>query len=230
MDPSVTPTPRVHVYPDSDSAFKAHADGVAAALGGQPIFDERILAAAEALLRASYPLATVQVRDLQSARSGDTEWDLFRDVAVRDDEMVRRVGHGDQAALGDLYDRYHRMALAISSHLTNSAQLAIETVAAAFVAATQAKPDVLPFRRRLIAACRDATATWTLVNPSAMSGEFGRETVAIAVVDLARNYGLNRFELAELFMTDAHDIAVLATEALRVHATRRRRLERRPIG
>ena len=75
--------------------------------------DERSLAAAQALLRAAYPLAVILVEpgpsvDITARRS--TPWMIFRDPGVLDHRLLLAARGGQPEAAAQLADRYQAAA------------------------------------------------------------------------------------------------------------------------
>ena len=105
---------RLFLYPMSDVAFRRTVETTFAAIDGGSFRDERLLAAVAALLRPTYPLATVVAR--QPARGGrePRAWDAFRDDTALDDELLRRARAGVAVAERQLHDRYGALAFGVA--------------------------------------------------------------------------------------------------------------------
>jgi RNA polymerase sigma-70 factor, ECF subfamily len=69
-----------------------------------------------------------------ASRAWSTGWEKFgsRMKNVEDEDLVRRVGGGDERALSELYDRYSRPVYATGVRLLGDASLAEELVQDAF--------------------------------------------------------------------------------------------------
>lgn len=95
--------------------FAPGADGRDSSSPPRPVDDERLLAAAQAMLRAAYPLATI-VGDPgpDVAASPVTVWQVFRDPASLDDRLLRAARSGHADAMARLADRYQAIAFLIT--------------------------------------------------------------------------------------------------------------------
>jgi hypothetical protein len=102
------------LYPHTDATFSRSVASSLALSGEGSVRDEVILSAVEALLRTSYPLATIQGRGARHPRGGPASWEIFRDDLVLDHELLRRARAGEVAAAGQLYDRHHGFAYGIA--------------------------------------------------------------------------------------------------------------------
>jgi DNA-directed RNA polymerase specialized sigma24 family protein len=77
---------------------------------GRWMDDERLLAAAQAMLRAAYPLATIVV-DPREVSASPVVWQVYRDAATLDEDLLRGARSGDTAAEARLVERYHAIAV-----------------------------------------------------------------------------------------------------------------------
>lgn len=200
----------VFVYPAGDLRFRATVETSMVHVGGRAIEDEAVLAAVEALLRTSYPLATLQVRPRAASGHG-TVCDAFRDGVVLDDELVRRARAGEQAAASQLYDRHARLAYATAVHAAGRSSAALDAVVDAFHGVFLRQEDDLPVRIRLARAARDAALPAS--GPGA-SGPAGRGALRPAVVELAFVHHLSAREIAAVLRLTRSDVARLANEGL----------------
>jgi hypothetical protein len=198
----------VIVYPADDAGF---ADAVAAAVAPlRPPFveDPRLVAATEALLRVSYPLANIQIR-VRPIEAG-TAWDVFRDPAVLDDELVVRTREGDRDALSELYDRHHRLAYTVALAARGRAPAAENAVVTAFRSLIADPSDATPVRVRLAAmAYRHVTGDL----------EQGSEAVVLPrLADLALQlvlaHRLSSHEIAAILGIERGDVARLVGQAM----------------
>jgi RNA polymerase sigma-70 factor, ECF subfamily len=66
--------------------------------------------------------------------------------AISDADLLARIARGDQAALGELYDRYGSMALGLAIRITSDRGVAEEVVQDAFVSAWRRAASYQPDR------------------------------------------------------------------------------------
>jgi DNA-directed RNA polymerase specialized sigma24 family protein len=89
--------------------FTPYADGHGASPDLRPFDDERLLAAAQAMLRAAYPAAVI-LADAVPAIAPAAAWQVFRDTASLDGRLLRAARSGSGDALDRLSDRYQAIA------------------------------------------------------------------------------------------------------------------------
>jgi hypothetical protein len=106
---------------------------------GRPVDDERLLAAAQAMLRAAYPLATIVIQPQDAARS-PVAWQVYRDPATLDDGLLRAARAGDAAAAARLADRYQAIAVVFAWPLCGGPAAAMGAVSDAM--AQLLRPDL----------------------------------------------------------------------------------------
>lgn len=206
------PRPRVKRYPPGDPAFRASVETSFRAVAGRPIGDEGVLAAVQALVRTTYPLAIVRVRF--EGASPAPSWDVFRDDSVLDDEMVLRARGGDPQAVEDLYDRHHELAYRVALRMAADAQVAAGAVVAAFRALVADREAAWPPRIRLAMASCDS-AIEAVPNRLPSRADMGRAVLELASVD--------RFsapEIAAVMRLNEQRVAALAIEGMRSSAGR----------
>jgi hypothetical protein len=110
----------VTLFPADDRRFRDAAllavelfgpavEGGGASSSPHPVEDERLVAAAQALLRAAYPLATIladSTPHADAAAAPATPWRVFRDAASLDESLLRSARAGNPDAVARLADRY----------------------------------------------------------------------------------------------------------------------------
>ena len=89
--------------------FPMGADGQGTSSSPRLLDDERLLAAAQAMLRAAYPLATI-LGDSDPTASHPRAWQVFRDPASLDGALLRAARSGHPDAVARLADRYQAIA------------------------------------------------------------------------------------------------------------------------
>lgn len=199
-------------YPSDDSAFEAAIDTSMHVVGGRAIENEAIVAAIQASIRTTYPLATVRPGLGGAARTAG--WEAFRDESALDNEMVRRARLGDEAAVDDLYERHHALAYDVAMCLAGRSEAAAAAVVAAFRETIVGSRDASPVRERLATAARDAAGEATPARPRS------RVDDARLVVKLASVHGMSGTQIARIIRADIREVAALANEGLRSCATR----------
>lgn len=89
--------------------FPAGTDGQGTSSSPRLLDDERLLAAAQAMLRGAYPLATI-LGDRDPTASHAGAWQVFRDPASLDGALLRAARSGHPDAVTHLADRYQTIA------------------------------------------------------------------------------------------------------------------------
>ncbi len=175
---------------------------------------EALLAAVAALLRPSYPLATVQPRATPGTDHGTLGLDAFRDGTVLGDELLRRARSGLSDAVGQLYDRHHALAYGIAVRTAGDVAAGADAVIDAFRALLAADDDQLTVRVRVARGARDA-ALARRVGPSNTPERRDPLTDAQrTVVELAHTHRLLGAEIAAVLGLGIGDIRRLANEGL----------------
>ncbi|MDQ3553010.1 MAG: hypothetical protein M3395_01165 [Chloroflexota bacterium] len=113
------------------------------------------MSAVEALLRISYPLATIQGRGVRRPRGGPSSWEIFRDDLVLDHELLRRARAGELTSAGQLYDRHHRLAYGIALSTSGRRDVAAGALIAGFRALMVDPTPAGDVRVRLAAVARE---------------------------------------------------------------------------
>ena len=202
--------PDLFLHPSTDPRFRAQVHRSLGPSGGRPVDDPEAIAAVEALLRDSYPLASVEARDGTEAVS----WDIFRDGAALDRELVRRVRSGDAPAAGRIYDRHGRTAYAVALRATGRPSAAADAIIESFHAVIQDTSGALDLRVALATRARRASQrtissedlpAW---GPDVLTRE-QREVIELAVV-----HGLLGTEIARVLERDISDVRKLANAGL----------------
>ena len=200
--------PDVKRYPPDDAAFRDRVEASIGAVARQPIEDERILAAVTAMVRSTYPLATVRVR-FEKSSSAESSWDVFRDESVLDNEMLLRARTGDRVAMEELFDRHHALVYRVATRMAPQSHMAAAAVVAAFRTLVADRQAAWPPRVRLgMASCDAAREAAPAHAPS-------REDVARLVVELAHLDNLSATEISAVLQLDIRRVAALAIEGLR---------------
>ena len=210
MIPDRIPRPRVKRYPPGDPAFRASVENSIGAVTGRPIEDEGILAAVQALVRTTFPLAIVRVR-FEGAPPAPS-WDAFRDESVLDDEMVLRARTGDHRAVEDLYDRHHDLAFRVALRVAADAQVAAGAVVSAFRVLVADREAAWPPRIRLAMASCDAAIEAV---PDRLPS---RADMARAVTELASVDRFSAPQIAAVMRLNEQHVAALAIEGMRSSA------------
>jgi hypothetical protein len=102
------------VFPLSDHGFREKAKQSLVSVARGYVLDAAMVAAIEALLRESYPLASVSRRE-SVANPG---LEAFRDDDTLDVQLVLRMNAGDVTAAGRLYDRHAALVYSIVARTT----------------------------------------------------------------------------------------------------------------
>jgi hypothetical protein len=202
---------RVRHYPSSDAIFKERVETSLAAVSTS--IDEAGLAAAvEAMLRTTYPLATVR----PCCPGEDVpKLDAFRDGAAFDAELVRLARSGDLTAVNELYERHHQLAYRAAAGVVGDTATAAEAVVAAFRSIVFSSQGAWPVRVQLAIAAR--AAAYQAI-PDAPLRSTSRLDLARTVVDLAI-MRLTAKEIEAVLDLPARDVALLAVEGLRAART-----------
>ncbi|CAN5171142.1 hypothetical protein BH24CHL7_BH24CHL7_07590 [soil metagenome] len=215
MTGSVMARPMLSLFPAGDPNFRAAVEASVAVVGRRAARDPAMLAAMDALLRSSYPLASVQVAAATDPRSVP-RWDVFRDGTVLDDELCRRARSGDHGAVGQLYDRHHRLAHAVSFHVAASSDVAPYAVVAAFHSVVAQDRAGLPVRVSIAVAAREAAIGGSPLHGSTMDPIEEKRFV----LELAHVHRLKGTEIATVLGLEFREVARLANAGLRAFATR----------
>jgi DNA-directed RNA polymerase specialized sigma24 family protein len=206
--------PGLFVYPVSDARFRLAVEASYSESEGQPVADEAMLAAVAALLRPSYPLATVHARATPGPHGETIFWDAFRDDTVLDDELLRRARSGLSEAVGQLYDRHHALVCGVALRTVVDRADASDAVVDAFRRLLAEDDGDLTVRVRLARAARDAALARGALR-STSDGDLGRPSDAQrTVVYLAHTHRLMASEIAAVLRLDIGDVRRLANHGL----------------
>jgi hypothetical protein len=190
---------RLFLHPVGDPAFR---DAVHRSFSGLPIdavTDPAILAAVEASLLPTYPLAKVWRRSGEQVPA----WDAFRDGSILDDELLRRARAGDREAGALLYDRNMRLAYSAAAQVLGPAPAAAAAVVSAFGAILLDHDAGLPVRLRLARTSRDLAV-------AAIEGSGGSGIVrANMVIDLIERHGLTVTQVAAVLRLHVSEVRCL---------------------
>jgi hypothetical protein len=196
----------VVLHPARDRRFAKHVRHSMAPTGGRPIDDLGVMAAVEALLRTSYPLASVQSRTGHTA----TSWDVFRDDAVLDAELVLRAQQGAAAAVGQLFDRHGSLMYAVAVQAAGRTDAASSALIVAFQQITAQEPGRGDVRLRLAAATRYAAPPDThRPQPLDILSRGQRD-----VIELALFHDVTGTQIAEVMGLDIREVRRLANSGL----------------
>jgi DNA-directed RNA polymerase specialized sigma24 family protein len=175
--------------------------------------DERLLAAAQAMLRAAYPLATILV-DPDDAMPAPATWRVYRDPQTLDDGLLDAARSGDATAAIRLGGRYRAIALLFAWPICGGPAAATAAVTEAM--AQLLRPDrnvdaghvagtLLRLARRAAVARRSSTAGGENAGESAGEDD-GRARLASALgrlspsqaegLSLAYGEGMSEAEVA----------------------------------
>ncbi len=192
------------------------------ALSGEGnVTDEVILSAVEALLRTSYPLATIQGRGARHPRGGPESWEILRDDLVLDHELLCRTRAGEVAAAGQLYDRHHRFAYGVALTTTGRPEVAARALVAAFGAVMVDTTSAGDVRLRLAAVARETALQATAPGDPADGDGRGVMNDERMAIGLARA-GLVGGEIALVMGLDVRDVRRLVNDGLATKAKRNR--------
>ena len=189
--------------------FAAGADGEGTSTSPRLLDDERLLAAAQAMLRGAYPLATI-LGDRDPTASHAGAWQVFRDPASLDGALLRAARSGHPDAVARLADRYQAIAFlfAWTSCGEPAAAMAAVTEAMAQLLRSEELPDgehladtFLRLARRMALARRPPVAVGESDQGSGararLSAMLARLPASQAVaVSLAYGEGLSEAEVA----------------------------------
>jgi hypothetical protein len=204
---------RLFVYPPADPVFRREVETTLAPLAGRPVEDVGVLAAAAALLRTTYPQATIQSRGRAAAGRRAAAWDVFRDEAALDAELAHRARAGMPEALAQLYDRHHALAYSVAARVAGPLVHADDAVVAAFTHLLEPNTGVAAIRVGLAAlAVKMAMATLTPAERLERAPVLLQELPAI-VVELALRHRLTRHEIATVLELDVAEVGRLAAAA-----------------
>lgn len=203
--------PQVSVFPATDPHFTRSVEQALTSASGRRVEDAGILAAAQALLRTIYPLATLQRREETSSRDASA-WDAFRDGSVLDEELVRRARGGSTRAADQLFDRHQRLVYAVAIICAGRSAGALDAVEIAFRTVILEQTADQPVRIRLAIASRDAAAR---VAAPGSSGSVTRDRLPRTVLQLAHGHHLSGTEIAAVLKLDVGHVRVLAIEGLK---------------
>jgi len=204
-------SPQVFVFPATDREFTQSVESSLTTVGGRPIGDAGVLAAVEALLRTTYPLATLQRRE-DISRVDSNAWDAFRDGSALDDELLRRARASSAFALEQLYERHQRLVYAVAVNAIGRSEAAATAVVAAFLAVIGESAEDPPVRIRLAIAARDAARRASGAGPRRSGSPAALRT---AVLELAHNHRLTGPEIAVVLRLELPEVRMLATDGLR---------------
>jgi DNA-directed RNA polymerase specialized sigma24 family protein len=207
---------QLFAYPTTDARFAAHAVTSLSPLLGRPITDPAVLAAAEASLRSSYPLAALQPRPARaSPRRRGAAWDVFRDGEALDDELLRRARGGDRSAVGQLYDRHQGLAYSVAAAMAGRPPEAQDAVVTAFrvvIADHGAEGDV---RVRLARTAREAALRRAPTAAEAAMRATGPPDLPRMVLELALAHQLVARQIAAVLDVEVTEVRRLAVDAIR---------------
>ncbi len=209
------------LYPHTDATFSRSVATSLAMSGEGSIRDEVILSAVEALLRTSYPLATVQGRGARHPRGGPASWEIFRDDLVLDQELLRRARAGEVAAAGQLYDRHHRFAYGIALTTSGRPEVAAGALVAAFGALMVDPASAGDVRLRLAAVARETALRATVPGDPPDADGRGLTNDERMTIGLARA-GLVGGEIALVMGLDVREVRRLVNHGLATKAKRNR--------
>ena len=208
--------PSIKRFPTGDTEFATAVDSSVESVGGRRVSDPGVVAAIQALLRETYPLASL--RESLSDAGLPPGWEAFRDEAVRDAEMIERAREGDERAFDELYDRHHLLAYHVAVQVAGHSDAAASAVVAAYRSVIAGgSENAAPVGVRLAIAARRAA----LVAAPGLARS-SRQAMARAVVELAGTHSLKRVEIATVLGIHDRDVPALANEGLNYMATRLR--------
>jgi hypothetical protein len=211
---------QLFVYPASDTRFAADVVTSLSPLLGQPITDAAVLAAAEATLRSTYPLAALQPRPAKASpmRRG-AAWDVFRDGEALDGELLRRAGRGDASAVGQLYDRHQRLAYSVAAAAVGPSPDAEDAVVTAFRVVISDDGEPGDVRIRLARTARE-TALRRVSGEAAMR-RTGASDLQRLALELALAHRLVAGQIAAVLDVEVADARRLPPRPSGRHARRR---------
>ncbi|MEO6350422.1 MAG: hypothetical protein ABIP53_07205 [Candidatus Limnocylindrales bacterium] len=197
-----------------DTRFRLAVELSYGAADVDPILGDELLGAVAALLRSTYPLATVEMRAIPGPHRDALAWDASRESAVLDDELARRARAGQSDAMEQLYDRHYRLVYAIAEGTAQGSTGAAAAVIDAFRALIAKDDRHLTVRVRVARAARDAA----LARGDPVSNTHGRRSPCTdeqwMVLDLAYNHRLLRTEIATVLRVEIGEVCRLANDGL----------------
>jgi DNA-directed RNA polymerase specialized sigma24 family protein len=161
----------------------------------RPWDDERLVAAAQAMLRAAYPAAVI-LADAFPAVAPATAWQVFRDTASLDDRLLCAARSGSVDAVDRLSDRYQAIAFLFAWAICGQP-------AAARAAVTDAMAQLLGSEQPIDGE-RVADTYLRLVRRSALA----RRTLATTDEDDPESGGRGRLSATLGRLSGAHAMAV----------------------
>jgi hypothetical protein len=201
--------PTLTLYPARDIRFTRVVQQSMAGIDGRPVDDPGVLAAMEALLVTTYPLATVQRR---SAAAGNS-WDVFRDAQALDVELLRRARRGESAAAGQLYDRHGRLTYSLALLVAGRPDAAAEAVVEAFQTVIATWPRAGTVRLCLARAAREAGERRASKNVRIAPAP-ARAAMQRGVIELATVHRLMGEEIASVLGLELRHVGALVKEGL----------------
>lgn len=204
------PVARLFVYPASDGVFQQTAERSFATVDRRHVIDPGVRSAMEALLRETYPLASVSPRE----RPTGSGWDVFRDGDVLDVQLVLRMQAGDLAAAGRLYDRHASLAYAIASRTTVDRRGTDAAVVTAFRTLMTDPIENGSVRVSLARTVRLAAIALTR-SPPETADELGR-----MVVELAAFHNLSGGQIGAILGLSRTEVAAIVRRTLSDRARR----------
>lgn len=211
---SATDVPGLSVYPVSDIRFRHAVETSYGGVDGLYPTGEGLLAAVSALIRPSYPLATVQPRGWAGHRDETFTWDAFRDGTVLDDELVRRARAGAPDATGQLYDRHAALAHDIALRTAGIPQAAADAVVTAFRTLMGEDDGHMTVRVRVARAARDAALDGSITSVTVHEDGDPMTQAQRTVIRLAHAHRFLGADIATVLRMDVRDVCRLANEGL----------------